>query len=60
MGFAVVLLFVFYVLLRQGWAAATESTNPISFYENYQVTWGFDHVTAIGTEVQLSLDMSSG
>ncbi|KAF3435960.1 hypothetical protein FNV43_RR23052 [Rhamnella rubrinervis] len=62
MGFAVVSLFVFYVLLQQGWAATTESNIPINFYQNYQVTWGFNHVSAInrGTEVQLSLDMSSG
>ncbi|OAY32844.2 xyloglucan endotransglucosylase/hydrolase protein 2 [Manihot esculenta] len=33
-----------------------------SFDENYEVTWGFDHVLSLnqGTQIQLSMDTSSG
>lgn len=33
-----------------------------SFDENYELTWGFDHVLSLnqGTQIQLSMDTSSG
>ncbi|XP_075648699.1 xyloglucan endotransglucosylase/hydrolase protein 2-like [Castanea sativa] len=44
------------------WVLASEGSDNISFYENYNVTWGFDHVFSLnqGRDIQLSLDISSG
>ncbi|KAM3683826.1 hypothetical protein ACJW31_12G178100 [Castanea mollissima] len=44
------------------WVFASEGNDNISFYENYNVTWGFDHVFSLnqGRDIQLFLDISSG
>lgn len=53
--------FVFFVI--GGWGLiASKNTDISTFDQNYQVTWGFDHVLSLnqGREIQLSMDNSSG
>ncbi|KAM3731602.1 hypothetical protein ACB098_12G176400 [Castanea mollissima] len=52
----------FLLLFLLCWVLASEGSDNISFYENYNVTWGFDHVFSLnqGRDIQLSLDISSG
>ncbi|XP_048336485.1 xyloglucan endotransglucosylase/hydrolase protein 2 isoform X4 [Ziziphus jujuba] len=50
---------------RIGWRSelrAGAENADINFYQNYDVTWGFDHVLALnrGRQIQLSMDLSSG
>ncbi|XP_018847735.1 xyloglucan endotransglucosylase/hydrolase protein 2-like [Juglans regia] len=64
MGFSVpaFLLLFLLPLLDDLVLSSAEGTDIISFYENYNVTWGFDHVLSLnqGREIQLSMDSSSG
>ncbi|PON70827.1 Xyloglucan endotransglucosylase/hydrolase [Parasponia andersonii] len=62
MAFSVLVFFVFLVLGCRGLLVATQNTDNTSFDQNYQVTWGFDHVLSSnqGREIQLSMDKSSG
>ncbi|KAL5562116.1 hypothetical protein UlMin_031863 [Ulmus minor] len=65
MGFSV-FLYLFVFVLLDGWGvlvvAIRENTSDISFDQNYNVKWGFDHVLLLnqGKNVQLSMDKSSG
>ncbi|EXB99131.1 Xyloglucan endotransglucosylase/hydrolase protein 2 [Morus notabilis] len=55
------MFFVFFVI--GGWGLiASKNTDISTFDQNYQVTWGFDHVLSLnqGREIQLSMDNSSG
>ena len=38
------------------------TTDIVRFDENYEITWGYDHVLSLnqGREIQLSMDLSSG
>ena len=52
----------FLLLFQLCWVLTSEGSDNISFYKNYDVTWGFDHVFSLnqGRDIQLSLDISSG
>lgn len=45
-----------------GGLIASRTTSDVSFDQNYNITWGYDHVWALnqGREVVLSLDYPSG
>jgi len=55
--FAGFLLLLFLLFIGEAVHASSAS-----FDENYQITWGYDHITPLhgGQEIQLSMDASSG
>lgn len=62
MGFSLPGFSLLFLLTLLDLVLSSEGTDIISFYENYNVTWGFDHVLSLnqGREIQLSMDSSSG
>ncbi|KAL3604714.1 hypothetical protein D5086_005573 [Populus alba] len=45
-----------------GGVLARRNGGDASFYQNYDITWGYDHVKSLdgGRQIQLSLDNASG
>ena len=45
-----------------GGVLARRNGGDASFYQNYDIAWGYDHVKSLdgGRQIQLSLDNASG
>lgn len=66
MAFAKLRLIIIFLLgfhvLGGNWVLAIRNDDGVNFDLNYNVTWGYDHVSLFndGKELQLSMDKSSG
>ena len=52
----------FLAFLLMGGVLARRNGGDASFYQNYDIAWGYDHVKSLdgGRQIQLSLDNASG